>query len=619
MKKLILLLITALTAHAANYDLRYLQENSSGKIVERTVTLTPSTFLSVSANGTLQVQSSTDFRTSLGLGTAATSNSTAFLASSNGTATNLTLNGTTTFGNATQARAALGLGTLATQNGTFSGTSSGNNTGDQTLSGLGGVASTNGTATNLTVNGTTTFGNATQVRSALALGTLATQNGTFSGTSSGNNTGDQTLSGLGGVASTNGTATNLTVNGTLTASLNGTQITTGTLAAARLPNLTLNLSGALYNTPVTFTDGVGNATFANQTANTVFAGPSSGNATAPTFRALTSSDLPTITLNLSGTLHNTPVTFTAGVGNATLANQSANTFFAGPSSGNATTPTFRALTNGDIPSSLALSGNLSNNGTATFGDAAADEFSATDDDPRFPNLTAATYTAAADNKVAINGDVGDARYGPSSTGFPLPLSFATRSGGTNLLSDSVNSGLRMASVGGNVTTGNKASARLGGFMSVYGSGGNTLLGQKWILTFDADLGVDAANPLYLGVYAGTQSNGTLTGKGVAVVVIGPSTIQLQIHNGSTLATQDFTVANIANISRRRLLIQWDGASVLSVSSGTVNGSLSSVGSLTSGISGQGSSAELEFAATAPATAVPNQFFILRSAILFTNL
>ena len=270
---------------------------------------------------------------------------------------------------------------------------------------------------NITLNGTTTFGNATQARGALGLGTLATQNGTFSGTSSGNNTGDQTLVGLGGLASTNGTATNLTVNGTLTAngsaltSLNGTQITTGTLAAARLPNLTLNLSGTLHNTPVTFTAGVGNATLADQTVNTVLAGPSSGNSTTPTFRALTSSDLPTITLNLSGTLHNTPVTFTAGVGNATLANQTVNTVLAGPSSGNSTAPIFRALVNSDIPSSLALSGNLSNNGTFTAGDAAADEFSATDDDPRFPNLTAATYTAAADNKVAINGDVGDARYG----------------------------------------------------------------------------------------------------------------------------------------------------------------------------------------------------------------
>lgn len=66
MKKLLTLLtLTATVALGANYDLRYLQENASGKIVERILTLTPSTFLSVSANGTLQVQSSDAFRASI--------------------------------------------------------------------------------------------------------------------------------------------------------------------------------------------------------------------------------------------------------------------------------------------------------------------------------------------------------------------------------------------------------------------------------------------------------------------------------------------------------------------------------------------------------------------------
>ncbi len=265
MKKILtLLLLTASLSAAANYDLRYLQENASGKIVERTVTLTPSTFLSVSANGTLQVQSSAAFGAAL------------------------------TSMNATQ----LTSGTLP----------------DARLSDAAIVTGTVGSSTSTLQLQIDSKGRVTNAFS-YNLGTLATQNGTFG---------------------------------------NATQLTSGTLPAARLPGLTLNLSG---------------------------------------------------------TLHNTPVNFTAGVGNATLANQTANTVFAGPSSGNATTPTFRSLVNADIPSSLSLSGTLSNNGTATFGDAAADDFVATDDDPRFPNLTAATYTAAADNKVAINGDVGDARYG----------------------------------------------------------------------------------------------------------------------------------------------------------------------------------------------------------------
>jgi lysophospholipase L1-like esterase len=177
------------------------------------------------------------------LGTAATSNATAFVSSTNGTATNLTINGTTTFGNATQARVALGLGnttasgiallnlyrspigpypsysipyidstgnagTLTTGTGstnlvngsalsTWSGSGSITTLGTiaygtipaALVSGLGTaatqnstefVSSNNGTATNLTINGTTTFGNSTQFLSALGLsGTyLSSANGT---------------------------------------------------------------------------------------------------------------------------------------------------------------------------------------------------------------------------------------------------------------------------------------------------------------------------------------------------------------------------------------------------------------------------------------------------------
>ena len=64
------------------------------KTGNNTVTLTD-------ANGNLLASAIT------GLGTAATSNSTAFVSSANGTATNLTINGTTTFGNATQIQTAL--------------------------------------------------------------------------------------------------------------------------------------------------------------------------------------------------------------------------------------------------------------------------------------------------------------------------------------------------------------------------------------------------------------------------------------------------------------------------------------------------------------------------------
>lgn len=78
-------------------------------------------------------------------------------------------------------------------------------------------------------------------------------------------------------------------------SLNATQLTSGTVPAARLvsanlPAITLNLSGVLHNTPVTITGGNGTATLANQTANTALLGPVSGAATTPTFRAIAPQD-----------------------------------------------------------------------------------------------------------------------------------------------------------------------------------------------------------------------------------------------------------------------------------------------------------------------------------------
>lgn len=51
------------------------------------------------------------------------------------------------------------------------------------------------------------------------------------------------------------------------------------------------------------------------------------------------------------------------------------------------------------------------NGSVTLGDGTGDDTTINDDDPRAPNLTSTTYNTAADDKVLINGNVADARYG----------------------------------------------------------------------------------------------------------------------------------------------------------------------------------------------------------------
>jgi hypothetical protein len=91
--------------------------------------------------------------------------------------------------------------------------------------------------------------------------------------------------------------------------------------------------------------------------NSVLAGPAGGGAGAPSFRALTSADLPagagTVTsvgLSLPAifSVSGSPVTG-AGTLTASLATQSANRVWAGPASGAAAAPAFRALVGADLP------------------------------------------------------------------------------------------------------------------------------------------------------------------------------------------------------------------------------------------------------------------------------
>jgi hypothetical protein len=225
------LLLAAMTlATGAQYDMPYIQRDGSGDNQERVVTLTPSTFLSVSANGTLQVQSGVNFKTSLGLATVATSGnysdlsgnpapsvlgieslamSAGFFDWSKGSHFFHTLANNTTFQFSNVVR-----GKTVTFSVTGNGVHGVNWPFITWLTGIPGVPKSGTTMYRVTaitetvligeelaqpnsplpvsVGGTGST-SATAARTALGLGTLATQNGTFSGTSSGTNTGDQTI------------------------------------------------------------------------------------------------------------------------------------------------------------------------------------------------------------------------------------------------------------------------------------------------------------------------------------------------------------------------------------------------------------------------------------------
>lgn len=124
---------------------------------------------------------------------------------------------------------------------------------------------------------------------------------------------------------------------------------------------------AIFNVSGSPVTGVGTLTgaLANENANLIWAGPSSGSPATPTFRALVSTDMPgsgagsgtvtsvALTAPAEFTVGGSPVTSTGTLA-VTKANESANTIWAGPTSGGAAAPTFRAQVAADVPSNIRV-------------------------------------------------------------------------------------------------------------------------------------------------------------------------------------------------------------------------------------------------------------------------
>lgn len=161
-----------------------------------------------------------------------------------------------------------------------------------------------------------------------------------------------------------------------------------------------------------------------QTQKTFLAGPTSGAAATPTFRALATADLPAGTGTVTSvalatgagatdalyTISGSPIT-TSGTITETLNTQTANFGFFGPTSGGAASPTFRAIVAADIPSgaNLPLWSNLQNAaGALTLANAGnATTFNQTSAvNWTWANTTAATSSASSSSPIFnINGRV----------------------------------------------------------------------------------------------------------------------------------------------------------------------------------------------------------------------
>lgn len=192
---------------------------------------------------------------------------------------------------------------------------------------------------------------ASAARTTLGLGTLATQSGTFSGThsgaTSGTNTGDQTIELTGDVT---GSGT-----GTFAASISSGAVTSAKLAAGAVDTAALG-AGAVTgpklaadsttivsgNAPSGSGDFEGQQWLNTNTGLTyVWTGAVWQQVAA--IQAITFSDSTPLSFSVTK-----PDDYSATV-TASLDNQSAATVFAGPATGSAAAPTFRALAGTDLP------------------------------------------------------------------------------------------------------------------------------------------------------------------------------------------------------------------------------------------------------------------------------
>lgn len=113
------------------------------------------------------------------------------------------------------------------------------------------------------------------------------------------------------------------------------------LEAADIPNLA---ASKITSGTLALARGGTGADNTSTAINTVFAGPSSGSAGNSSFRALVAADIPSLAASKIGS--GQLAVARGGTGAATA---SANTVFAGPSSGSAAEPSFRSLVTADLP------------------------------------------------------------------------------------------------------------------------------------------------------------------------------------------------------------------------------------------------------------------------------
>jgi hypothetical protein len=219
-----------------------------------------------------------------------------------------------------------------------------------------------------------------------------------------------------------------------------------------------------------FVDGAeitGAPSFPNEVANTILAGPSSGAAAQPTFRALVGADIPNLAesqitglvadlagkANDSAVVHNTGNENVVGVKTFTslfvLPSQNANLFYSGPSSGSPAAPAFRAMVASDVPA-LPWSKITSGLPTSLSGYGITDGVNTSDSrlsDDRTANAVRSLTAHGIDNSVDPTD--GQIFYFDAASG---KFKFQTLAGGGNVSGSGLTSGDVIQGSGGTTIT-----------------------------------------------------------------------------------------------------------------------------------------------------------------------
>jgi len=387
---------------------------------------------------------------------------------------------------------------------------------------------------------------------------------------------------------------------------------TGTMSWASVGSVTsvgLSLPGSLFSvsgSPVTLS-GTLTGTLLTQPSNTVFAGPMSGGATAPTFRMLVATDIPALNyvtsvgLSLPASLFNvsgSPIT-SSGTLTGSLATQAANMIFAGPSSGVNATPTFRTMVTADIPNNIVTYAKIQNEtnntvlGNVSGVSAAPSELTAAQLKTLL-NLTGTNsgdVTLAGQNYLSLSGQQITANpidlTGTNITGllkaasFPILTGDVTTIGGS--LATTISNGAvtlpKMASFPALSIMGNPTASATTPSAITLGAGlsfsGTTLVGTGGTVT---SVGLSLPASVFSVTGSPVTSSGTLTGsfttQSANIIFAGPSSGVASAPTFRSLVAADIPALNYVTsvgLSLPASLFSVSGSPV--TSSGTLTGSL----------------------------------------------